>query len=135
MTASFVGSCLCRSVNFRIDGDFEGFYLCHCGRCRKGTGSAHAANLFSTTATLTWISGESRVKRFNLPPTRHTRCFCSSCGAALPYRQANGTLLVVPAGSLDTEITIKPNAHIFVGSKAGWDEALERIPRLEGFPA
>jgi hypothetical protein len=52
----------------------------------------------------------------------------------LPYRQANGALLVVPAGSLDSELSVRPNAHIFVGSKAGWDQALETVERLEGFP-
>jgi hypothetical protein len=135
MNGQFLGSCLCGSVRFRSDGEFDGFYLCHCGRCRKGTGTAHAANLFSRTATLAWISGESGVTRFNLSPTRHTRCFCSTCGSALPYVQASGALLVVPAGSLDTDVATRPNAHIFVGNKAGWDNALETVPEFEGFPA
>jgi len=49
--------------------------------------------------------------------------------------QMNDELLVVPAGSLNSEITIRPNAHIFVASKAGWDEALEKVPMIEGLPA
>lgn len=48
----YSGSCLCGEVTFEIEGDFEDFYLCHCERCRKDTGSAHAANLFSSTAKL-----------------------------------------------------------------------------------
>jgi len=42
------GSCLCKKINFEIEGEFDSFYLCHCGRCRKDTGSAHAANFFLT---------------------------------------------------------------------------------------
>jgi hypothetical protein len=98
------GSCLCGAVRFEVEGDFERFYLCHCQHCRKDTGSAHAANLFSSAATLQWLSGESKVTVFNLPNTRHRHCFCSTCGSALPDLQMNGTLLKVPAGSLDTDV-------------------------------
>ena len=46
-----------------------------------------------------------------------------------------GKLLVVPAGSLDSGSTMRPDAHIFAGSRANWDENLENIPVLEGPPA
>jgi len=42
--------------------------------------------------------------------------------------QMSGQLLVVPAGSLDSTLAIRPNAHIFAASKASWDDALEEIP-------
>lgn len=129
------GSCLCGAVRYEIDGAFEHFYLCHCQHCRKDTGSAHAANLFASQATLKWISGEDKITCFNLPSTRHGRYFCSICGAALPNAQAEGKLLVVPAGSLDTVIDRKPDAHIFVSSRANWDNGLEEIPKFEKYPS
>jgi len=52
MSNTYAGSCLCGEVRFEIEGEFERFYLCHCEFCRKDTGSAHAANLFSSTAAL-----------------------------------------------------------------------------------
>jgi hypothetical protein len=107
------GCCLCGAVRFEVEGDFEHFYLCHCQYCRKDTGSAHGANLFSSTAMLKWLSGEDQVRVFNLPSTRHRHCFCSTCGSALPDLQLNGTLLKVPAGSLDSPVRIRPDAHIF----------------------
>lgn len=134
MTTKKVGSCLCGEICFEIEGDFESFYLCHCGRCRKDTGSAHAANLFSTTATLKWVSGEDKVKIFTLPSTQHTKCFCSICGSALPYRQMEGKLLVVPAGSLDGDLPVTPDAHIFISNRADWDKDLEKIPMTEESP-
>ncbi len=129
------GSCLCGAVQYKVDGDFELFYLCHCEHCCKDSGSAHSANLFSTSATLTWVSGKDSVVFFNLPSTRHSRCFCSVCGSALPCLQAEGKLLVVPAGSLDSAVPNKPNAHLFVASKANWDESLERFPKMENYPS
>ncbi|MBW4690893.1 MAG: GFA family protein [Lyngbya sp. HA4199-MV5] len=128
------GSCLCGEVRFEIEGSFEGFYLCHCDYCRKDTGSAHASNLFSSTANLVWVSGKSRITLFTLPSTRHTRSFCSICGSALPYVQVSRKLLVDPAGSLDSEVSLKPNAHIFVSSRANWDHELEEIPMIERLP-
>ncbi len=127
------GSCLCGAVKYEIEGDFEHFFLCHCSHCRKDTGSAHAANLFSTSATLKWVHGQDKITSFNLPATRHSRSFCSTCGSALPCKQDN--LLVVPAGSLDTDLSIKPNAHIFVASRAVWDKELESFPAFELYPS
>jgi len=135
MSNRYAGSCLCGEVRFEIEGAFERFYLCHCEFCRKDTGSAHAANLFSSTAALKWISGEHKVRQFNLPATRHSKCFCSVCGSALPMMQMEGKLLVVPAGSLNSEIHIRPDAHIFVSSKASWDEALDEVPAVARFPS
>jgi hypothetical protein len=129
------GSCLCGAVRFEVEGDFERFYLCHCQRCRKDTGSAHGANLFSSSATLKWLSGEGQVRVFNLPNTRHRHCFCSTCGSALPDMQMNGALLKVPAGSLDTDVPVRPDAHIFVASKANWDQALEKVPLIDRLPS
>jgi len=129
-----LGSCLCGEVRFEIVGEFERFFLCHCGRCRKGTGSAHAANLFSSTATVHWLSGQAKIKTFHVPSTRHQKSFCAECGAAVPDVQMGGTLLVVPAGSLDSAIEAQPDAHIFVASSASWDRRLEDVPRIDELP-
>lgn len=134
MTDLHSGSCLCGQVRFEVRGAFDSFFLCHCGHCRKDSGSAHAANLFSSTASLEWLSGESEVTAFNLPATRHARSFCSICGSALPSRQAGGALLVVPAGSLDGAIGRRPDAHVFVASRADWDQRLESLPSFPGVP-
>lgn len=128
------GSCLCGKINFEIEGDFDSFYLCHCGRCRKDTGSAHAANLFSNSAKITWLSGKEYIRTFTLPSTQHTKSFCSICGSSLPNMQMEGALLVVPAGSLDCDVTIEPNAHIFVKSKANWDRDLHTIQQFDKNP-
>jgi hypothetical protein len=135
MGSRYTGSCLCGAVRFELEGELEHFYLCHCAYCRKDTGSAHAANLFSRKAVLNWVSGKDKVRQFNLPATRHSKCFCSTCGSALPMMQMNGQLLMVPAGSLDSELHLRPDAHIFVSSKACWDEALEQVPRIDRFPS
>ena len=128
------GSCLCGAVEFEIDGVFESFFLCHCEYCRKDTGSAHAVNLFSTSARIRWISGSENVQVFQLQETRHVRSFCLTCGSALPTVQLGGKLIVVPAGSLEDDVELRPTAHIFCSSKANWDTDLEDIPRFDKLP-
>ena len=127
------GSCLCGVVKFEMHGDFDSFYLCHCKHCQKDTGSAHAANLFSHSAKLVWRSGADAVTTFTFPGTSHNKSFCKLCGSALPSTQIPG-LVVTPAGCLDTEIPMAPTAHIFLSSKAKWDEGLENAPEFEGLP-
>ena len=131
----YEGACLCGQVKFIVEGDFEQFYLCHCERCRKDTGSAHAANLFSSTARLVWLTGEDLVRTYNFRGEGHIKSFCTHCGSALPNLQMEGMLLVVPAGSLDSDVPIRPQGHIFTARKANWDEHLESIKAFDGLPA
>jgi hypothetical protein len=134
MTTRHHGSCLCGAVRFEVEGSFERFFLCHCSFCRRDTGSAHAANLFSNTAKLTWLAGADQVRTYNLPSTRHAKSFCATCGSALPRLHAGTTSLIVPAGSLESPVTIRPDAHIFVASRADWDRELETVPMVDRLP-
>ncbi|MDP5291120.1 GFA family protein [Oceanimonas sp. CHS3-5] len=134
MSSMHAGACLCGGVRFEVRGTFNAFYLCYCRRCRKGTGSAHGANLFSGTATLTWLQGKELVRVFRLPETRHVRGFCRVCGSALPVQDADTGLLMVPAGSLDTPVLLRPKARLFVGSRAGWTHGLETVPGFDALP-
>ncbi|MEP4035781.1 GFA family protein [Pseudophaeobacter sp.] len=129
------GQCLCGAVKFRISGEFESFFLCHCSRCRKDSGSAHSANLFSSTAKIIWLSGEEHIKTFRLSGTRHVKSFCSNCGSALPISLPEIGLIVVPAGALDSPFDMRPNAHICCSSRANWDDDLTSIQRIDGLPA
>lgn len=131
---NYSGSCLCGKISYEIIGEFEKFFFCHCRYCRKDTGSAHASNLFSSTAKLKWLKGESDIKTYNYNNSGHIKSFCPNCSSALPNVQMDGKLLVVPAGSLDSDIAIIPTGHIFLNEKANWDNDLEDIPHYEELP-
>ncbi|TDH35855.1 GFA family protein [Pseudohoeflea suaedae] len=128
------GSCLCGAVRFRIHGAFEHFFICYCSRCRKGSGSAHAANIFSASASIEWLGGEDKVRIFQLPDTRHTKCFCSDCGSSLPLEEVDSGFIMVPAGALDTPVDIKPDARICFASRAEWVDELECTEVVDGLP-
>ncbi|WP_428774801.1 GFA family protein [Vibrio sp.] len=128
------GSCLCGRVQYQLSGEFQSFFLCHCARCQKDTGSAHAANLFAQDATLIWTQGESQVNTFQLPNSLHAKSFCQCCGSALPTIADAIKCVVVPAGSLDSPVAIAPTAKIFMGSCAHWAKDLANVPDYEKLP-
>ncbi|MEC7760993.1 MAG: GFA family protein [Pseudomonadota bacterium] len=119
-------------MQFEITGTPGPFFLCHCSRCRKGTGSAHAANIFVPGGTLEWRAGRSFVRGFKLPDTRHARAFCTNCGAPVPNQQ--GDVVVLPAGALDTPMPVPATAHICGESRADWDAGLANIATYPGLP-
>lgn len=134
MSHLHTGSCLCGTVKFELEGEFKKFFLCHCSRCRKTSGTAHCANLFAPGATLTWFSGEDKLSFYRLEDTNFARTFCSVCGSNLPTDAKARSLVVVPAGCLDTDVDITPQAHIFMDSKGNWDEHLSDVPAFETLP-
>lgn len=128
------GSCLCGSVKYELLGDFQSFFLCHCSRCQKDTGSSYAANLFAKASTLIWLNGESDVRTYKHPNSYHAKSFCAKCGSALPTFAESINSIVVPAGSLDSPVPITPTAKIFVGSCAKWSMNLFDVPRYAKLP-
>lgn len=133
MRTVFEGGCLCGQVRYQITGAPSAMYLCHCSRCRRLTGSAHAANVFFSGAELVWERGEDLVRSYVLPGTRKSSAFCTTCGAAMPRASAPGTILL-PAGSLDETHGLTPTAHIFVDSQADWEDSLPGTPRHDTLP-
>lgn len=135
MSERIPGSCLCGTVTFEVSGPFEAFHWCHCSRCRKDTGSAHASNVFTRPGSIRWLSGGEAVKRFDLPEAeRFAKAFCSRCGSPVPYINRSGTHLIVPAGSLDVDPGIAPQDNIHWRSRACWYEPGLAAPRFDDEP-
>jgi len=135
MTQIHSGSCLCNAVKFEMEGEFKKFFLCHCSRCRKTSGSAHCANIFAPGAKLNWIIGEENLSFYRHEDTNFARNFCSICSSLMPVNAKARGMVVMPAGCLDTDIDITPQAHIFTDSKCNWDAILNNTPTFEKMPS
>lgn len=127
------GSCLCGAVTFHCDNRFDDFDLCHCTQCRKATGSAFVPNLFTAPDNIHWDAGADKVRRYDVPGRSITNAFCNECGGALPYVSKGGRALIVPAGCLDGNPALAPQAHIFWSERAAWYESSLAIPRHDRF--
>jgi len=129
------GSCLCKKVSYRLTGNMGVFQYCHCSRCRKFTGSAHAANLFVSPEQFNWLSGEELVGRYDPVDTKYfATCFCKNCGSSLPWLSKSGKVVIIPAGTLDEDPDIRPTLNIFCGSKAAWYTHVSALPAHDEMP-
>ena len=135
MSKPLRGGCLCGRVQYEVSGPFDRFHLCHCSQCRRSTGSAHAANLFTDPDRLRWLAGEDLVQRFTPDePDMISKCFCRHCGSLLPYTRLASGRLVVPAGSLADDPGRAPDDHIFWQDRAPWYDAGLAAPRVAQEP-
>jgi len=126
---AIAGSCLCGSVKFEVSPPFAAFRYCHCSRCQKASGSAHAANIFVPELQFRWVAGESRVKRFDLPGAkRFAVCFCADCGTRVPHKVATTANVLIPAGVLDADPGMRPEMSIFWKSHAAWYVPVSDMP-------
>jgi len=82
-----------------------------------------------------WTSGADAVQDFALPGAQYFgTAFCRRCGSEVPRVSFERNVAVVPAGSLDGEPGITPDAHIFVGSKAPWFDIGGELPQFDSMP-
>jgi len=135
MSKSFKGSCLCQAVSYQFHGPEYVFQYCHCSRCRKFTGSAHASNIIVDPKQFEWLSGEDQVGRFEHPEASHfATCFCKKCGSSLPWLAQSGAAIIIPAGTLDDDPEIKPMQNIYWKYRAPWREAVDTLPQHDELP-
>ena len=128
------GSCLCNAIQYEIDGELGPTMICHCSKCRKANGSAYAINAAVKTEQFRFIKGQELVSEFESSPGVF-RSFCKQCGSPLLSRRPSQPDIVrLRIGTLDTPVDVKPLAHIFVGSKASWDEIHDDIPQYDERP-
>lgn len=133
---SLGGSCLCGAVQYKISGEAQRFYHCHCSRCRKSSGTGHASNLLVTPlSSLTWLEGEDLLQRYKVPEAeRFYTCFCSRCGSAMPRVVPELDGVLIAAGSLDGEPPMQPQARIFWDSRAAWSCSGDDLPTYAEYP-
>jgi catechol 2,3-dioxygenase-like lactoylglutathione lyase family enzyme len=131
---TIVGSCLCGAARYEISQALRTAELCHCSMCRKAHGTAFSANAEVESASFRWVAGEDLLSEFASSPGRR-RVFCSRCGSPLAIRRLDDpATLVVTLGSLDADPGTRPSRHVFVDSKAPWDEIGGDLPRFHIYP-
>jgi len=129
------GGCLCGSIAYAIADTPTKLVNCHCSRCRRSRGGAHATNFFTRQENVRWLRGAELLRTYKLPEAElFTTTFCTRCGSLLPSLFAEIKRYNVPAGSLDRPLAAKPRLHIYVQSCAPWYEITDALPRFDEMP-
>lgn len=126
---------MCGGVAFEMTGEPVRVNHCHCSRCRKTRGTANATNLLLPLAGVRFVRGEELLSSYKPPEARfYTHVFCRVCGSTMPRLDQGRQLAIVPMGSFDDDPGARPERHIFVDSKASWDEIIDQLPQFPGPP-
>ncbi|MBU0653511.1 MAG: GFA family protein [Gammaproteobacteria bacterium] len=129
----YTGGCLCGAVRFEITGPIRNIVYCHCSQCRKAQGSAFATNGIVQTADFHIIAGEGQLTGYESTPGQ-TKYFCKVCGSPiLSKRDSVPEQVRIRLGTIESDIAERPVAHIFVGSKACWEEIGGDLPQYESY--
>lgn len=128
----FSGECFCGSIKYEIDGPLANARSCHCSRCRKAFSGAGSVMSQVKPGTFRWIQGEDLLKTY-ANKQGVGLAFCDVCGTTL-CGQYNGVVFGVTLGTLNGDPDVKIGEHIFVGSKASWDEICGSAPQYDERP-
>ena len=131
---SIHGHCLCGTIQYEVRAPLEDVDHCHCSFCRRSHGAAFATYGRAAASDVEVRTGQDALRVYaSSEPVK--RSFCGECGSNLFYEHAalEGAIMVAVATLAETA-TIKPEAHIFVGSKAAWHTIDDDLPQHETFP-
>ena len=127
------GSCVCGTVRYEVSGPFQRMMNCHCSRCRKHHGSAFATYVSAPMDGFRWLAGVDEIISY-ASSEKGARNSCGVCGSALPMLMAERRLALCPAGPLEGDLGLTPQAHLFAGSKAPWYVITDSLPQHEEYP-
>ncbi|MFZ0487315.1 MAG: GFA family protein [Arenicellales bacterium] len=134
MSAPYRGQCLCGAVKYEVDAFNPRIGHCHCSMCRKFHGAAFSTYGEANASDFRWVQGEAELKSYTAD-NGTTRRFCRHCGSSMTFAPSHkpDDIVEVALGTLDSNLDMSPDAHIYVGSKACWSEILDDLPQyVEG---
>ena len=128
----YKGQCLCGSIKYEVTKLEKHMAHCHCSMCRKFHGSAFSTYGEAKTKNFKWVQGESNLKSY-IASNGTERKFCKNCGSSLVFIPSNdsGEFVEFSLGTLDSEIEVKPDAHVFVESGAKWYTITDDLPKYK----
>ncbi len=127
---ALTGQCFCGAVAYAVADDFAYAANCHCGNCRRTTGSAFKPFAGIAREKLSLTRGETELLIYGDAQGNDTHC--ARCGALLYSIVREGAYVHVAMGTLIDAPSIRPTHHIFVGSKAPWFTITDELPQYEG---
>jgi hypothetical protein len=128
---TLAGKCLCGAVHYAVADAFVYALNCHCSNCRRATGAAFKPFAGIERHKFRVTRGEESLLIFGDDNASDARC--KVCGSLLYSVVREGAFVHVTLGTLVDDPTIRPSAHIFVGSKAPWFEITDDLPQHAEF--
>lgn len=128
----YYGSCLCGGIRYQVDNIEPLMAHCHCAMCRKFHGAAFATFGEAKAQNFKWLDGAELLQEYRAQ-NDSIRRFCRVCGSSLTFAPAHNPdrLVEFSLGTLDSQISHRPDAHVYVKYKAGWSAINDGLPQFE----
>ena len=128
-----VGGCLCGSVRYELKSEPNDTGWCHCRTCQLFSGAPAMAFASVPAGDWEWSKGADKVRSIR-SSSFGRREFCGECGTPLRVKVAHQPDTVdFPVVTLDEPDDVRPEFHIFFGSKVAWFDTIDDLPRHEKF--
>jgi len=121
---------MCGAIRYEVSDAFRYAANCHCSQCRRTTGSAFKPFAGIEASELAIVQGEDKLMRYGDDSNHNVHC--GACGSLLYSLVREAAYVHVAMGTLVDEPGIRPDHHIFVGSKAPWFTITDDLPQFEG---
>jgi len=129
---TLTGQCLCRAVTYEVEDRFLYSLNCHCSNCRRSTGGAFKPFAGIPRSRLNVVTGADALLTYGAASAHDAHC--ARCGSLLYSVVRDGQYVHVTLGTLLDAPSIRPTAHIHVGSKAPWYTITDDLPQHDGLP-
>jgi hypothetical protein len=125
----YEGGCACGQVRFCITEAPVGARICHCRLCQKAMAAPFLVQA-SFPARSVSLTGETAY--FQSSP-RLRRHYCTACGTRVLIEPIlSPERLAIHVAALDDPSSIRPEMHIWVGSKVDWLTIGDDLPQHPG---
>ena len=128
------GGCFCGAVRYKQLAPAMSVQHCHCARCRKFYGMLSAQGAVIRRENIV-IESDANLTTFYTSKTFYGQ-FCKTCGCHLfEYEVSEPTVMYFFPATLDggrhPGHPAGKECHIYVGSKAEWDNIRDGLPQYE----
>jgi hypothetical protein len=122
------GKCLCGCVAWEAAGEPTSVHFCHCGMCRRWTGSPFATLAWYPVDRITW-KGQT-PSQFRSSPIA-IRSYCGSCGTPMALTYDGRDEIALTVGTADEAASLVPTYHYGCESRLPWADIGSSLPREE----
>ena len=127
------GGCLCGAVRYELKSPPFDCGWCHCRTCQLNSGAPAMAFASVAEGDFLWTKGGDKVKSVASSTFGH-REFCGECGTPFLMKVDHQPETVdFSVATLDDPAAVTPGFHIFWGSKVGWFDPGDDLPRHNKF--
>jgi hypothetical protein len=126
------GKCLCGAVEYLVSGEPNWSAHCHCGSCRRNSGSAVAS--FVSFAKSGFSITKGKLSDYESSPGV-TRSFCNNCGTPMTFTSEQlPTEIHLFLGTLNNPEDYPAQLQVFCAEKLPWLSVDDHIPKCDTLP-